>query len=479
MAQARPALPASGKSAPNREGPCQRDVLACAAGFEAPSTLRRISLAGRGSAGLEAVSMAAAHPGGVTNQRRDLRIMCTVSAWPSHWFPMVGVLWALRAAGHDVRVLCAPSQSAALSSAGLTPVPVLDELDIAFLARLRNVWDAQAGSWPYGWLPPHPVTGEPMGSLEEFGFADFAKASQSKIATPVSRSGETAIGYARESGPDLILAEPLAMEGVLAGRVTGIPAAVHLWGPVGTSETDPVARSVAEYPVDSFRPHKGIGPVTLDTVEHVIDPCPNGLRPAIAAGRLPVRYVPYNGTGALPSWLLKPPERRRICVAWGNSLTRMFGPGSFAVPLILEALAELDAEVVVTTGASDSAAVGSWPDNVRVTEQLPLHLLLPSCAAVVHHGGAGCLMTAVAAGVPQILLPTGMDQPVNAARLTAAGSAVAVPRPTADTASVAEAVSTVLDQPGYAKAARALANQCQARPTPAALVPELEQLAAR
>jgi hypothetical protein len=404
--------------------------------------------------------------------------MCTVSAWPSHWFPMVGVLWALRAAGHDVRVLCAPSQSAPLSSAGLTPVPVLDELDIGFLARLRNVWDAQAGNWPYGWLPPHPVTGEPMKTLNDFGFADFSKAAQTKIATPVSRSGETAIGYARDFKPDLILSEPLAMEGVLAGRVTGIPAAVHLWGPIGSNETDPAAQTVVEYPVDSFRPHKGIGPVTLDAVEHIIDPNPDGLSPAITTGRLPVRYVPYNGTGSLPGWLLRPAERRRVCVAWGNSLTKMFGPGSFAVPLILEALAELDAEVVVTTGASDSAAVGSWPANVRVTEQLPLHLLLPSCSAVVHHGGAGCLMTAVAAGVPQILLPTGMDQPINAARLTAAGAAVAVPRPTATAASVAKAVSTVLDQPEYAKAAQALADQCAARPTPAALVPELEQLAA-
>lgn len=404
--------------------------------------------------------------------------MCTVSAWPSHWFPMVGVLWALRAAGHDVRVLCAPGQAAPLCSAGLTPVPVLDELDIGFLARLRNVWDAQAGTWPYGWLPPHPVTGVPMSSLEEFGFTDFTRASQTKIAAPVSRNGEAAVGYARESGPDLILAEPLAMEGVLAGRVTGIPAAVHLWGPIGSSETDPAARSVLDYPVDSFRPHKGTGPVTLDAVEHVIDLCPDGLSPAIATGRLPVRFVPYNGTGAMPTWLLKPPERRRVCVAWGNSLTHMFGPGSFAVPLILEALAELDAEVVVTTGARDSAAVGAWPANVRVTEQLPLHLLLPSCSAVIHHGGAGCLMTAVAAGVPQVLLPTGMDQPVNAARLAAAGCAVAVPRATADTTSVAEAVTAVLDEPGYAKAARVLADQCEARPTPAALVPVLEQLAA-
>jgi hypothetical protein len=405
-----------------------------------------------------------------------MRVMCTVSAWASHWFPMVPVLWALRAAGHDVRVVCPPSQAEALTRAGLTPVPVLGELDIAFLARLRNVWDAQGGTWPYAWLPPHPVTGVEMTNVADFGFPDFAKASGERIATPVARNGAAAVDVARRFAPDLILHEPLAMEGLLAARITGKPSAVHLWGPIGTHETDPAAAAVVEYPVGSFRPHKA-GPVTLDTVEHVIDPCAAALGPAVGSDRMPVRYIPFNGPGAMPSWVLEETTRPRVAIVWGNSLSAMYGPASFAVPLIAEALADLDVEVIVTTGSADVNRVGDQPANVRVVEQLPLHLLLPTCAAVIHHGGAGCLMTAVAAGVPQVVLPTGMDQPINAARLAATGAAIAIPRAVADVASIRAAVSEVLANRAYAAAADNLREQNDLRPTPAELVTSLEKLA--
>lgn len=406
-----------------------------------------------------------------------MRVMCTVSAWASHWYPMVPVLWALQAAGHEVRVVCPSSQAEALTRAGLTPVPLLDELDIAFLARLRNVWDAQAGSWPYEWTPPHPVTGAPMNAVGDFGYGEFAKASQQKIATPVGRNGVAATGFARRYAPDLILHEPLAAEGLLAARVTGTPSAVHLWGPIGTHETDPAAASVVEYPVASFKPHRA-GPLGLDTAEHVIDPCAVSLGPAVASNRLPVRYTPYNGPGAMPSWVLDAPTRPRVSVVWGNSLTAMYGPPSFAVPLILDGLADLDVDVVVTTGARDLGTVGAPPANVRVLEQLPLHVLLPTCDAVVHHGGAGCLMTAVAAGVPQLVIPTGMDQPVNAARLAASGAAISVPRPSASPSAIRDAVTSLLANASHRAAAAALRCENEDRPTPADLVPSLEKLAA-
>jgi UDP:flavonoid glycosyltransferase YjiC (YdhE family) len=106
-----------------------------------------------------------------------------------------------------------------------------------------------------------------------------------------------------------------------------------------------------------------------------------------------------------------------------------------------------------------------------------LHLLLPGCAAVIHHGGAGCLMTAVSAGVPQVVLPTGMDQPVNAARLAATGAAITIPRAVATPTAIRAAVETVLREPGYAAAATKLARQCAERPTPADVAAGLADIA--
>ncbi|NLX22390.1 MAG: glycosyltransferase [Phycisphaerae bacterium] len=63
------------------------------------------------------------------------------------------------------------------------------------------------------------------------------------------------------------------------------------------------------------------------------------------------------------------------------------------------------------------------PDGVRHYPYLPFGRLLPRCAAIVHHGGIGTMAQALAAGIPQLLMPSCNDQPDNAMRLTALGGA--------------------------------------------------------
>ena len=53
----------------------------------------------------------------------------------------------------------------------------------------------------------------------------------------------------------------------------------------------------------------------------------------------------------------------------------------------------------------------------------PLSRLLPRSAALVHHGGIGTLAQALAAGVPQLTMPMGFDQPDNTTRLLRLGVA--------------------------------------------------------
>lgn len=47
----------------------------------------------------------------------------------------------------------------------------------------------------------------------------------------------------------------------------------------------------------------------------------------------------------------------------------------------------------------------------------PLSQILPKCAALVHHGGVGTTAAALAAGIPQVVMPMSHDQPDNAARV--------------------------------------------------------------
>lgn len=57
------------------------------------------------------------------------------------------------------------------------------------------------------------------------------------------------------------------------------------------------------------------------------------------------------------------------------------------------------------------------PANVRSHSYVSLHRLLPSCAAIVHHGGIGTTSQAFAAGIPQVIGPLAFDQFDNATRV--------------------------------------------------------------
>ena len=63
------------------------------------------------------------------------------------------------------------------------------------------------------------------------------------------------------------------------------------------------------------------------------------------------------------------------------------------------------------------------PSGVRHEPFAPFGELLPQCRAIVHHGGVGTLSQALAAGVPQVIMPMAHDQPDNAERLERLGVA--------------------------------------------------------
>jgi UDP:flavonoid glycosyltransferase YjiC (YdhE family) len=63
----------------------------------------------------------------------------------------------------------------------------------------------------------------------------------------------------------------------------------------------------------------------------------------------------------------------------------------------------------------------SLPDGVRHADFVPFRWLLKQSALLVHHGGIGSMSQALAAGVPQVIMPMGFDQCDNAARVARLG----------------------------------------------------------
>lgn len=75
-------------------------------------------------------------------------------------------------------------------------------------------------------------------------------------------------------------------------------------------------------------------------------------------------------------------------------------------PTILEALRDLDINLILTIGrGQDLAQFGPQPANVYIEQFIPQHGLLPRCDLFISHGPFSTVMSALSHGVPLLLLP--------------------------------------------------------------------------
>jgi len=96
--------------------------------------------------------------------------------------------------------------------------------------------------------------------------------------------------------------------------------------------------------------------------------------------------------------------------------------------------------------------------------------LLPHADVVVHHGGSGTTLGALAAGVPQLVLPQGADQFANAEALLAAGAATQLLPAELSAEAVTEQARNAAS---CRDAARAIAEEIAAMPSPDEVAREL------
>jgi UDP:flavonoid glycosyltransferase YjiC (YdhE family) len=115
-------------------------------------------------------------------------------------------------------------------------------------------------------------------------------------------------------------------------------------------------------------------------------------------------------------------EQRPIVITAGTanrSAARFFR-------VAIEAAAELGRRALVLTAFAELLP-SPLPPHARHARYLPLTRLLPRACALVHHGGVGTVAAALAAGIPQLILPFWHDQPDNAARIARLGVGATLP----------------------------------------------------
>lgn len=428
-----------------------------------------------------------------------MRVLFVPAINRSQLYTMTPLAWALRTAGHQVRVAAQPDLAEHIASIGLTPAPVgrpmpnlkkdmeeaEPEQDPVAPATDPRTRERSAQS-DYGW-------GDPAATLEHLTWDFF------KLLTPDSMIDDL-VDYARRWSPDLIIWNTLAFAGPVAARVSGAAHARLPWGVDALAQIragfrraraergedalpDPMRRWLEPF----LRRHGAHFDEEIVLGQWTIDPTPPWIfHPADAGVQyVPVRSIAFNGPAAVPDWVHEPPARRRVCLTLGVSNRE--GHGIETSPRdLLDAVADLDVEVIATFNERQRGAAGELPGNVRVVDFVPLNVLLPTCSAVVHHGGPGTFATALQHGVPQLIV-NGTYWHVKywgsiaaADGLEGRGAGVHVADGDNLTAEeLRKQLLRVLEDPAFARNADRLRIEEEGRPSPNEIVPLLERLTAQ
>ena len=354
-----------------------------------------------------------------------------------HLLPLAPLARAAIDAGHDVALLTSRGITEAIAAdfpgvlvLGAGPMP--DEV-FAEVGRRTGNPDAAANPTPE--------------AVAEF----FAGAR-------VDLGAEEGLASARSWRPDLVLAEATDFIGPLVAAALDVPWSVVAMGPAVPPEfTAPMAALAA-----SRYAERGLVPTAP---RHYLDPVPTalqspGFEPPV--GHLPVR--PEAAHRVVPGWappVFEDEGKARVLISLGTVFSRP--------QLIEEIVAGIDLASVNVVANVPSGPLPANRPGVRFVPFASMRALLEGVDVAVIAGGSGTVLAATSAGVPLVVFPQGADQFLNAQRVVEAGSGVAIEA----VDQIPKALSTVLAEPAYTRAAQGLATQVTAMPDAAAAVATL------
>jgi rhamnosyltransferase subunit B len=393
--------------------------------------------------------------------------------------PFIAIGQALQRRGHAVELLTSPHFEARIRAAGLGFVPLGTAADYARIVQQPELWDAR----------------------RSFGLIW-------REMLPRLREGHAAALARVQPGRTVLVGSTLAWHLRLLQETHALPAVtVHLSPLCLFSATAP-ARLPGTPDMTGWPPalvralQAGVERFALD---RVVTPGLNALRRDL--GLPPVRRVmshwanaPQRVIGAWPEWFApRQPDWPAQAVTSGFARWTAaasaplepalrafldagpppigFTPGSAMAhgrdffARALAACAATGQRALLITPYADQLP-SPLPPGAFAVAYAPFDALLPRLAALVHHGGIGTCAQALAAGLPQAVMPFAHDQFDNALRLQRLGCGLTLSRRSGAGAWHA-ALTRLTRDPALATAAR----QCAVRMAEDADAPE--RIAAR
>ncbi len=386
-----------------------------------------------------------------------VRVLFSTTAGSGHFGPMVPFAKACRDAGHEVRVAAPASFAEAVAATALDHAPFAD-------------------------VPPE-VLGPIFGRLPELSHDEANRTVMAEIFgrldAQMALPGLTEI--MANWRPDVVVREFCEFASLVAAAKAEIP---HVEVAIGLAATVAFALPIVESPLAELDATAGLpeGTASMALASGPVLSCiPAELDGEGGTGGFRVRRFRdpslIAGQGSPP-----PPwgdqDHPLVYVSFG-SVAAGLPPFAGLYRDVLDALAGEPLRVLMTTGSA--FPVGSLPPlpaNARVEKWWPQRSVMPCTDVVVGHGGFGTTMTALAGGVPQVVIPLfASDQFVNAKRVAAIGAGVCLDGGPDVAAALAPALADVLGNPAYQEGAQRIAAAMAEMPELASSVSFLEQLA--
>ena len=352
-----------------------------------------------------------------------------------HLNPLLPLLRAAQAAGHDIAVATSRSYIEDAESGGVPGVAAGPDFRFD---RWPEIWPELAN------VPP----------------------AEQELWWPRTVSRDVTPGLARDVTdlvrnwkPDVLLAEYAAAPAAgIAAELSGVPMIGAAWA----VEPGYDAQDASITGLDDVRAGFGLDRLGTRSVLAGCDRVLSFLPPSWGALDGPplsntrrVR-ITASGKGTHPPDQLLAGARPRVYATLGT----VYG----SVRLLRAIIAAIGAggwAGVVTVSRRLDASRFEAPAGVVVEQYVPQGALLPHCDAVLCHGGLGTLLGALDEGLPMVIIPLGSDQLWNADRAERLGVARVVSPQDVSVATLQSALDDVLTQATYRDVAVSLRHELQ------------------
>jgi UDP:flavonoid glycosyltransferase YjiC (YdhE family) len=389
--------------------------------------------------------------------------------------PFLGIAAALKARGHAVKVIASAYYDSLLAAMGLDFVSLGKAEDFLAVARDPDIW--------------HPLR----------GLATIGKSIGDSIPRYYQAVADHAV-----PGKTVLVYSTLAFGVRIAQEKLGLPGvSVHLSPSIFSSAFDsPKLPGMHMPPWMPRRAKRAIMDVgQYFVVDRILGKPVNAFRAQLGLRR--VRGIlrdwihsPQRVIGLFPAWYAAPqPDwpKQTVVTAFplfdetsvtplpndierflqGGAPPIVFTPGSanmhghdfFAAGV--DACTRMNRRGLLLTRHVEQIPT-SLPSHVMHAPYAPFSQLLPRAAALVHHGGIGTTAQGLSAGIPQLMMPMGFDQPDNLQRIQRLGVGDGLAPAKFTGRAVAEKLDALLCCPAVAAASKDVAMRFKSDPDPLA-----------